>query len=860
VKIKYSRDKHSVVRRIFDHKVSYLILLLVMLASLILYLGRMGFSLEAVPALKEWLSSSQRFIGNKSPVVEHISIEIKDGDMQRLLYERALALENRYIDSKNAKYVPAKIHHDHKTYEAKIRLKGDRIDHIVDAKKWSFRIKIKGEQFLLGMKDFAIQAPKTRNHIGEWLFFKMLEKEGLVAMRYDFVTVSRNGKYLGVFALEERFNRRLIENNQYREGPIVRFHDDLFFENKRNIGEVEPAVRENDWIAYAAHIDGYGLKDYLNDPGSKAMYERAVSLLEGFRNRTLKPSEVFDVDKLARYYVITDVIGAKHANSYGNIKFYYNPITGLLEPVGYDANAGTKTINAFAEELALVNDPQYHQRRFEHRLNWILEDKAFYEKYISYIEKMTSSEYIKGMLAGFKDELQAKVNIIKKEQPRYEFNTEVIFNNGRYLRALINPVKGIHAYVKNYENNILTLSIGNIQYLPIEIEYISLDNVRIMPRNDEWIYPRMKGKAVDYQNLDFSVPSGREINQGDLDQLKIHYKVPGSTQAIISDVYPWDNFKEDAVRGHVLQQKSNVNNFPFLTVDEEKKLIIFRPGTWEIGKSLIIPEGYDVVCAGNTSLRMKDGAFILSRSPLRFEGDEENPIRLEGLDSKSGGLFVSSKGKGSLISNVEFIHLSNPSYKGWELTGAVTFYESPFEMDNCRFAQGKAEDMLNIVRSDFQINSSTFAHAFSDAIDIDFGNGQISNSSFVDSGNDAIDLSGAFLTASDILIDKAGDKGVSVGEASIVSILGLQVANSNMGVASKDNSKTSLREVTLDNCEIGFSAFQKKGEYGPSHIKVGGLSTHDVKKLFMVEPGSTLIIDGKMVEANARNIKDVLYE
>ena len=57
----------------------------------------------------------------------------------------------------------------HSIYKAKnhkisLRLKGDHLDHL-RGKKWSFRVKVKRGNTLLGMKQFSLHHPKTRNYL-----------------------------------------------------------------------------------------------------------------------------------------------------------------------------------------------------------------------------------------------------------------------------------------------------------------------------------------------------------------------------------------------------------------------------------------------------------------------------------------------------------------------------------------------------------------------------------------------------------------------------------------------------------------------------------------------------------------------
>ena len=77
------------------------------------------------------------------------------------------------------------------------------------------------------------------------------------------------------------------------------------------------------------------------------------------------------------------------------------------------------------------------------------------------------------------------------------------------------------------------------------------------------------------------------------------------------------------------------------------------------------------------------------------------------------------------------------------ITGAVTFYDSPVQISNCIFIDNRSEDSLNIISSEFTIKDSEFLNSKSDALDIDFSNGYFENLVFDNSGNDGLDISGA---------------------------------------------------------------------------------------------------------------------
>jgi len=251
--------------------------------------------------------------------------------------------------------------------------------------------------------------------------------------------------------------------------------------------------------------------------------------------------------------------------------------------------------------------------------------------------------------------------------------------------------------------------------------------------------------------------------------------------------------------------------------------------------------------------------LILSYSPLNIEGTKENPVIFSSEGKPGQSLVVLQAKEKSRIKHAHFDNLSSAKSKGWILTGALTFYESPVEMFNVIISGNKSEDALNIVRSSFVVKDSVFEGGLSDAIDVDFGEGIIESSIFENSGNDAIDVSGTQIILRDITIDNAGDKGVSAGENSNVEAENIDVRNSNIAIASKDKSAVKLNVVKLDNVAIGFSAYQKKPEFGPGHISVRGLSHKDIQKLFLVEQHSEVLVEGIEVLEKHADVKALVY-
>ena len=212
----------------------------------------------------------------------------------------------------------------------------------------------------------------------------------------------------------------------------------------------------------------------------------------------------------------------------------------------------------------------------------------------------------------------------------------------------------------------------------------------------------------------------------------------------------------------------------------------------------------------------------------------------------------------SYLKHVEFNDLSNPKHGNWSVTGAVTFYESPVKLEYVTIKDNRCEDALNIVRTTFLMANCNIFNTQSDAFDGDFVTGIIKDSKFINLGNDAIDVSGSDLEIVNVQIIKAGDKGLSAGEDSKMTVNNVSISTSEIAVAGKDLSIINARNLKIENTKLAFTAFQKKPEFGPSNITIDGVIMTNVELNYLVESTSSLLIDGKKVESS-QNVKERMY-
>ena len=226
-----------------------------------------------------------------------MSIDIKQKYFEKIQKKRIEALDRGFLESNDSDYVPAKVNIDGNTYETKIRLKGDLTDHF-DSEKWSFRVHVKNQNAIWGMRKFSIQDPYTRENLWNWAWLEHARQEGLMSPRSFFTNVILNGKNMGTYNFEEFFSKELIEFNNRREGLILKF-------DEKNHWDHHIEKNSNRYSGYSnAKIILRQMNNIKQNPSLITQAKTAKSLLEGFQSGQLPITDVFDVKLFAKYFAM----------------------------------------------------------------------------------------------------------------------------------------------------------------------------------------------------------------------------------------------------------------------------------------------------------------------------------------------------------------------------------------------------------------------------------------------------------------------------------------------------------------------------------------------------------------------------
>jgi hypothetical protein len=806
--------------------------------------------------------------------IPRLVVDIKFKHFQNLQKKRDEAVAKGFLIKESDDFVPASIRLNGKTVKVKLRLKGDLTDHL-QGNKWSFRIYVKGNDNIFGLRRFSIQHPCTRSFQAQPLFFETLRDKGVLTPRYFFVDVTVNGKDIGIMALEEHFSKELLESQKRYESVIIKFDESLFWDEWMAICQKGP-IFDN---YKNATIDAFGSTKIGKSEKLSKDYATAVGLLRGFVNGELSGSDVFDTELMGRFLAVSELFGARHGVSWNNMRFYFNPVTSRLEPIGFDSYRMLLSDELFSiisseEPLAeklLVDTGVFgaYKKTFYEVVNDVENGTLFRkmkkseQSYLAILRRefLFLQEFPYSKVAAQVKKLQVLLKDGKIVAQVANKKQETIYPKYRYPTIL-------HAYII-HDPKRAYLEMVNAISEEVEIksiEWIAKDGSKNNPfvtlsdiKFPMLLPPTPAGALPLPQRIYFtSVPDGNDYS------LQVNANIRGNQETYGINAKPYyAGLKQRPIP--VSTVKEQLSQHPFLTADMSKNSLYVKPGKWQVNGSLVIPKGFSLTILPSTTLQFKSGEGLIAYGSLNFQGTEQGPILLEGISSTWQGLVVLEANEPSHWSYVTVNKTTGIKRLGWELTGGVTFYRSDVEMDNCTFRSNEAEDTVNIIRSKFKIKNIKIIDTLSDGFDSDFSEGTIEGGLFQDigkaGGGDGLDLSGSKVMVNGSHFRNISDKGLSVGEQSEVKATNLIIEHVGTGAASKDSSELEISNSTINQAEnAGLMAYIKKpAQFGPARIDAKAMKFIGTNVPAQAQKGSSITIDGVPVTTEEIDV-DQLYK
>lgn len=811
----------------------------------------------------------------KSDDLETISLTVNGADLAKL--------NSDLPTSGRSKFYKAQLEFGDYKREVKTRYMGDNEWHWLFPQK-SWRVKTKAEEPVRDRRAFNLQNSPFKMVVSETIATDLAAEIGVLTPTVEPVKAMLNGTYNGLYLLWDLADESMLRRARRMPGSIYSgeapgvdedgvsnlFQQETFWE-KKAARNAQTATDRSDIRAYIEAVNASPVTFH-------AFVERHIQM-----------------PALSGYVAIDRALGGQHHDYCHNHKIYFDPYKGRWEPIQWDFgvwflwhDSPSYDINEYPILTRLKQHPEYAQqlakrlydlvawltpKEFEHRIDTLTErvrpalaadgrrdfrdgtakNKLRLKKFPSVTYSMESHlADLNRRKRGFRKRTNKLHELFEDCRVQYRMTPARQADGDAGVATLELAVDGtaaasLHTLLVDADSEVAVYRDSNLNGIhDPEDERIASSAARagneVRISLAETVYPglRKQTRPTPYKAL---------YGLFELQPAPLHYRYFLQSNGAIRSVKlnltnSLTSKPVTAVKTTDLAAEADVYSFHHwrLQRDTAAATASFGPGIVEVPETQRIT-AKNVTIAPGTTFKLGADASMHFFGKVTAVGTKDQPIRFEPANPKQPWGVISIHGQETKGSRFAHCNWGGGSIARRDLmnrTGMMSVIDtSDIVIENSHIGQNfTGDDAMHWgYVEDGMIRNCHFEGARSDAFDLDICNGvSIVGCTFVASGNDSIDL-----MTSKIKIDRcnfvnAGDKGVSVGEGTLLDITRSVFDQCAIGMEIKDSSVATVADSNqFRKCGIGVNLYRKNTRYvdggtlDAANIDITGSRIQDIK-------------------------------
>ncbi len=751
----------------------------------------------------------------------------------------------------------------------KLRLRGEGAHHHHQYNP-SVRLNLQKDKSIDLMSHINLTKPEDAYQISNYYNDLLADKINLINAKTKMVNLIINKVPFGIYHMHHRKDENLLRANNRLPGPI-------FILNHK--------VNEN-WS-----INSFEIKGEQKIFDNKKLLSNLIEQISITDNNKIKDIwKITHKDKFAKFFALMNLIGNVNVDNSHNFVLYFDPSTGKFEPILDDPlGQGSMTMPRTKDRIFNKNkSPDYKVPLYERSqtlYNYMLQDSDFINlknKYLfQYLNSFGSAKNQKNILNDIYDKHQHLILNDFKKRALLEMSTgfkSIPLSNSEFIgykKKLFDWVENRNKYLKTEIENskiIIEIDFDNNPSI-IKVLYKSNSNIvfniknlnknlKIYKKNfdlitfnenDKIIFPPQlfKNKKFKYQWT-----KGKHKKYFlDLDEKEIVFQVSNISEPSLKKILQKSFINEitqKEVKVEIVAKKFDrkFDNFKFIKLKnikkENQKKIILKDKV-VLKENLIVEKNQRLIIEPGTKIFMDKNVSIFSFGKIIMKGEKNKPIKIKRLDPTTPWGNIALVNEGANESHFEYVEVSGGTIGKYEnifFKGMLsTHWVENIKINNSIFYNNSiGDDVINFVHSKVYMKNNKIFNCNMDCIDFDYSSGLINNSQILNAKNDLLDFMGSEVYLENLTLKNSRDKAISAGERSIVNLKNSLVANSILGIASKDGSKVlALNTKVIDN-ELGLSVYRKNLRYSNTgFIELQNSTLNNKKNIKLSKPSEILI-------------------
>ena len=783
--------------------------------------------------------------------------------------EIRLTIDGRHIGSLNSnlpesgksKYYRAQLEIGGQTHRVKTRYVGDNHWHWLYPQK-SWKIKTSANDPIRDRSVFFIKntpTPVFEDHIANQMALEI----GLIVPDVTPVKLFVNGAYSGLFHWQDVADESILRRFRRMPGSIYS-GDGVSDSAYDKDGVSQLFADEKQWVKVASRnaeqledrSDIEALIMMINHPDPKAF--RAFA------------DDYIDLDQFARFTALDRLLGGEHHDYTHNHKIYFDPYKGRFEPIEWDV-AWWLTYGRIAGLDQCLN-PMLTRVREQPELELLIQ-RALLDLWKRYPPEELDARVDRaaalgrGALAadGFRDVREHRGSSRLRLEQMHSCHFSMKTFESRVFNLKLDYVKRHGWLGERLADSVLelqtttpaagaaTLNLRSSGLVGQKLRQLTattnapyVDLIRDRNHNgvidaDEQPFARVQSNdgAAVFALHELVLPGLKKdsATRGHPSMFGMFTLVPSSLRysyfvrpsagridsvELLANNAVTDEEVTVVTVAQLRDPEPTISFHPWnLPPPPPQNTMEIGPGVVTLDKNVLIGSETSVTILPGTTIRLQPDVSIEIRGKITAKGTADQPIRfMPATNGKPWGvLALHGKGtKGSSFSHCEWRDGSTAHLRMVLRTGMVSIIDTEdITLSNCYIGKNHVgDDALHFgyVKGG-EVRECEFEGARSDAFDIDITEDvHIVGCVFHHSGNDALDLMTSKVKVSDCHFHDAGDKGISVGEATTLHLYSSKFERCVTGIEIKDNSFAHVDPSTrILDCPTGVNLYRKNSRY-----------------------------------------------
>jgi hypothetical protein len=276
-----------------------------------------------------------------------------------------------------------------------------------------------------------------------------------------------------------------------------------------------------------------------------------------------------------------------------------------------------------------------------------------------------------------------------------------------------------------------------------------------------------------------------------------------------------------------------------LLVDEVDAVITIRSGRWVLDHDLSLPPGFTVKATAPLHIDLRQGARIISRSPLDWRGLEDAPIVITSSNATGGGLRVVDPGGPSVLAHVRIEGLG-PA----DGTPAVVFHAADLRMNDCALAGDPGRDLLTVVRGTSKLER-VLLRGGRDQVSLYYTKATLNGVQMDAAADEAMVVHGGVVDLQEVRMALAQGVGIKAGNGAVLSVRASHMDVNGNGLEIAEGAVVQLEGGSVRSGATGIVVRKVERYLGPSRVEVKGVEITGTEAPLRAAEGNTVQRDGR---------------